>query len=480
MKPNKTVQDKFNNLRLQAETLIKARGSFEIPIDYTDPLKLIHELQTFQIELELQNEELYHSQQDLMQSQINLTELYDFAPVGYFTTNLKGVIHRANRTLADMLLTERSTLINQPLSAFVHVEDQDIYYHHLKNLLVSKPRQISELRLQPKDGVLLNVQLESTVVLNKVGDPERFRTIIIDITEHKKVEKKAKKSKEDYETIFENMAQGAFFQKANGELFDCNKAVLDQFGITRDQFMGRTSMDPKWKVIYEDGSDCPAEEHPSIIALDSGEPVRDEVRGVFNPQKKKYIWLSINAIPQFKTGQKTPYQVFVTLHDMSDRKQLLEELENANQFLEDKVKKRTSTLEEMNTALKILLQKRDNDKNESEQKIISNYKSLIKPFARKLKNSLTLEGQRNLMMILESNLKEFLEPFSQKLSDPFVNLTPVEIQIASMVKHGMSNKKIANTLNNSVRTITNHRQHIRTKLGLKNKKINLQSYLSSL
>jgi len=183
-----TAQDKFSELRNQAERLLALKGNVPGLAYDDDPLKLIHELQTLQIELELQNEELHRSQQELMQSQINYTELYDFAPVGYITTSLKGLILGSNLILSDMLQTERSLLINQPLSAFIHIEDQDIYYRHQKNLSESKTRQISELRLQPKDGAILDVQLESTVVPNKAGDPERYRTVVSDISERKQAE----------------------------------------------------------------------------------------------------------------------------------------------------------------------------------------------------------------------------------------------------------------------------------------------------
>jgi len=75
---------------------------------------------------------------------------------------------------------------------------------------------------------------------------------------------------------------------------------------------------------------------------------------------------------------------------------------------------------------------------------------------------------------------EFFQPFSQKLSEPMFNLTPTKIQIASMVKQGLSNKENSKNLKNSFRTITGHRNHIRKKLGLINQKVNLRSYLSSL
>ncbi len=166
--------------------------------------------------------------------------------------------------------------------------------------------------------------------------------------------------------------------------------------------------------------------------------------------------------------------------DITDRKKAEETLKKSHENLEKKVKERTSDLEEMNTALKVLLKKRDEDKKVMEAKINYNYKTLVSPFFQKLKESLTNSEQQRFMVVLESNLQKFLEPFSQKLSNPLVDLTPREIQIASMIKQGLSNKEIAQILNNSYRTITSHRNHIRKKLGLNNKKVNLRSYLSSL
>lgn len=227
MKQNKMMQDKFTLLRIQAESLIKTNGVVETPVDFDDPLKLIHELQTFQTELELQNEELHRSQQALMQSQINYTELYDFAPVGYITTDLKGLILRANLTLADMLLTERSFMINQPLSAFIHIEDQDIYYHHLRNLSESNTRQICELRLQSKNGAILDVQLESQISLDKTGDPEQHRTIVIDIGGRKRVEKKLEEEMKLRTTLIEALPYPTMLITKNRTILFANKVARD-------------------------------------------------------------------------------------------------------------------------------------------------------------------------------------------------------------------------------------------------------------
>ena len=184
-----TIQEKFNELRRQAEEVM-IRKDFASPSAVVeDPLELIHELQTFQVELELQNEELHRSQQELMEFKMRYTELYDFTPVGYVCLDTKGVILNANLTLGDMLSEERSSLINQPLSGYVLFEDQDIYYRHLRDLAELKMRQICELRLRKMDGTPLNVQLESIVFSYQSWRPEQYRTVIIDISARKQMEK---------------------------------------------------------------------------------------------------------------------------------------------------------------------------------------------------------------------------------------------------------------------------------------------------
>ncbi|MCF8092579.1 MAG: response regulator [Desulfotignum sp.] len=189
MNRKEMIQEKFDELRKQAEALMAKKKVVSPAVDIHDPLELIHELQTFQIELELQNEELQRSQQELMEFKMRYTELYDFTPVGYVCLDIKGVILNANLTLANMLSEERSSLIDQALSGYVHFEDQDIYYRHLTDLAGSKKRQICELRMNRSDGTILDVQLESTVFSYQSWRPEQYRTVIIDIAERKQMEK---------------------------------------------------------------------------------------------------------------------------------------------------------------------------------------------------------------------------------------------------------------------------------------------------
>ena len=125
-----------------------------------------------------------------------------------------------------------------------------------------------------------------------------------------------------YRMLFEKMSEGVFYQRADGSLVDCNPALLDMFGLTREQFLGMNSMDPNWKVINEDGSDLLGEQHPSMQALRTGKTIHGAIAGVYNPVKKKYVWLSINAFPIFKAKADKPYVVFVTMHNITDRKEM--------------------------------------------------------------------------------------------------------------------------------------------------------------
>ncbi|OGU09393.1 MAG: hypothetical protein A2075_00375 [Geobacteraceae bacterium GWC2_58_44] len=124
-----------------------------------------------------------------------------------------------------------------------------------------------------------------------------------------------------YRVMFDNMAQGAFYQLADGSPVDINSAALAMFGLSRETFMGRNGCDPG-RLTAENGTEIPPRQHPAMVALHTGQPVRDFVAGFHNPQQQRFTWLNINAIPLFREGESTPYQVFVTMHDISEQKRI--------------------------------------------------------------------------------------------------------------------------------------------------------------
>jgi PAS domain S-box-containing protein len=141
---------------------------------------------------------------------------------------------------------------------------------------------------------------------------------------------------------------------------------------------------------------------------------------------------------------------------------------------------KTGNLEEMNSALKVLLQRREEDRKELEEKVLFNVKELVVHYIEKLRNTGLEKKQAGYVDILESNLQSIISPFSRTLSHAYLNLTPAEIEIADLVRQGKSTKEMAELLNVSTRTIEFHRKNIRKKLGIDQKKANLRTRLLSL
>ena len=167
------------------------------------------------------------------------------------------------------------------------------------------------------------------------------------------------------------------------------------------------------------------------------------------------------------------------MRDLTDRRQAEEKLQQYHGHLEDLVKERTVELEEANAALKVLLKRREQDKTELEERVLTNIKELVLTFLEKLKESKPSDLQKAYIDIIEYNLNDIITPFVQTLSSGYLNLTPTEIRIANLIKQDKTTKDIAKMLKMSSRTIDNHRYSIRKKLKINNTKTNLTSHLLS-
>jgi len=141
---------------------------------------------------------------------------------------------------------------------------------------------------------------------------------------------------------------------------------------------------------------------------------------------------------------------------------------------------KSRNLEELNTALTVLLKKREEDKNHLEEQVLTNVKEMVIPYLEKLKNTHLSSAQSAYLSIVDSHLNDIISPFLVKMSTKYRRFTPKEIQVATLVKDGKTTKEIASIMNVCSGAVELHRNHIRTKLGLTNKKMNLRSYLLSL
>ena len=129
-----------------------------------------------------------------------------------------------------------------------------------------------------------------------------------------------------YQNLFNSMIQGVVYQDEEGKITSANPAAERILGLSLDQMQGRTSTDPMWHAIHEDGSPWPGDEHPSMVALLTGEEVKNALMGVFNPVTDDYTWIKIHAVPLFRPGEERPYEVFTTFEDVTLQKKHTEQL----------------------------------------------------------------------------------------------------------------------------------------------------------
>lgn len=199
-----------------------------------DVEQLIHDLEVHQIELEMQNEELRRTQAQLEESRHRYADLYDFAPVGYFSFDRNGAIREVNLTGADVLGVPRGRLLNKLFSAHLLRTDVPLFLRHLRTVWDLGVRDSVEVRLK---GGGRYIRLESLVLETPRG--RHCRTSAVDVTDFRAAERDARASQRQLELLFENLSDYAIFTlDANGLITEWNSGAQRLFGYDRADAIG--------------------------------------------------------------------------------------------------------------------------------------------------------------------------------------------------------------------------------------------------
>ena len=331
-----------------------------------------------------------------------------------------------------------------------------------KTLKTGEPHEVIDISSYKKNWVL-----RSYPVRDEKGSLTGVVEIVTDITERRRAEEALRQSEQKYRELFENANDIIFILDFDGKILSCNAAVSKTYGYEPEQIMGRS---------IENLLD---QEYLPVVR----ELIRKKVGdiGVQNPQEfltytkdGEAVWVEVNSRIMRENGRQV--SIHGIARNITERKRMEEALKKRERELEEK----SRNLEDANTALKVLLKRREEDKSELEEKVICNMRELILPYIKNLKITHIDSHQLNQLKILERNINEIISPFLRTLSSKYPNLTPMEIKIINFIKEGRTTKEIAELLNASARTVEVHRDNIRKKLSLKNRKANLRSHLLSL
>jgi PAS domain S-box-containing protein len=489
-------REKFADLRLLAEQVLRNTRPGGPLAGGEEMAAILQELEVHQIELQLQNEELLRTQQELQQAKEEYFALYELAPVGYVTLNNRMLIIRANLAAARMLGVERRFLLNSGFSRFIRQADHGRFRAMFTKADADGLSANCELDLALFGGGM-HARLECAALRQAEHGEREYNLTISDISElhqahqalrhaHAELERRVAErtaelketnlrllaSEEKFRTIADYTCDWEYWLSEKGEFLYNSPSCAHVCGYAPEEFAN----DPRLylAVVHPDDRDLVARHRTAELSdghLDSFDfrilHKNGEVR-----------WLTHVCRPVYDmegryAGRRGSHS------DISARKRFEMELQQAHAELETRVRERTRELEETNVALTVLLRKRAEDRRGLEQQILANAADLVEPYLKKLEKGPLTDGQKNLVAILKANLEELVSPFNRTVSAKFSRLTPGEIQVANLVKLGKKTKEIARLLDLSPGTIDIHRKNIRKKLGLTNKGVNLQSVLSS-
>ena len=199
-----TGKDNRPELRRQAEARLSDRKKKAVVLyaPQSDPKRLVHELEVHQIELEMQNEELAQSRAQVEAGLHEYTDLYDFAPIGYFTLARDGAIHRVNVTGANLMGAERDSLIKRRFGVFVSAQSRLVFNAFIEKVFGSNRKEACEVQLL-KDGPAPSwVHVEA---LREDVQRDACRAVVSDITEHKRVEEALAETSKERERLIREL-----------------------------------------------------------------------------------------------------------------------------------------------------------------------------------------------------------------------------------------------------------------------------------
>ena len=301
-----------------------------------EKLKLIHELEVHQIELETQNEELMEARSAAQDAIEKYKNLYNFAPLGYFTLSKEGKIIELNHFGSKMLDKERSRLQNSSFGFFITNETRPVFNAFLTKVFESETKETCEVVLITNDKLPIYVHLTGIVAKNE----EQCLVTAIDITEHKQTEAELSENEKKYRNIYENAQEGIFQTKINGTYISVNPALAKMYGFESSEELINSRSDISNDSYYD-----PKERDNFLRIMEKQGFIKGYEYEVKHKDGHK-IWFYEDAKAiKDKNGKTQYFEGFVV--DITERKQTEQELINAKKKAEESDRLKTAFLANM-------------------------------------------------------------------------------------------------------------------------------------
>ena len=386
---------------------------------------------------------------------------------GVYGIDSRGYINFMNRTLME----RRSIQSGQYRHIhYIDLIDPECHEQAKKNFArVMKGEEGIPLELKFADpgGKVRIVEVHSMPV-REGGKVVGLMGISRDITKRKRMEEQLWANQEQLRLALRAGRQGYFDWDVHKDHIFYSDEYLELLGYGRDEIEARIRA---WKKRVHPRDKAAVlrtlQEH-----LDGG-TIRYEVTYRMKVKSGAWRWFRGHGEVVGRDDKGRPLRMMGTIVDVTPYKEFEEELER-------RVEERTAELVEINSALKVLLRQREQDKSDAEEAMAANLKFMVLPYLNRLRRSGLDLRQKEWVSLIADNLTQVTSPFIRKLGSRYATLTPRELQVAERVRSGKSSKEIAETMGISVKTVDVLRYSIRKKLGLNRKKTNLQSRLSSL
>ncbi len=358
-------------------------------------------------------------------------------------------------------------IISDPslLERMVHPEDQSVVASHLCDELTDiKTVYHFDYRILTKTGKKKWVSHYCVPVFDQ---HKRFigrRGSTRNITLQKLIEEQLRKNGEKFRTFYNKTPVMLHSIDKNGNLDSVSDYWLEKTGYSRNEVIGNKPYD----FLTKDSRAKAKKYIPQLFLVGK----INDVHYQFVCKNGDIIDVLLSSVVEYDSDG----EVLMALAVINDITQLIK-IENELKNASNDIRKKAARLEELNIALKVLLEQRGEEKIQLEKQILEKMNVLIKPYFEKLKREMLPDQTNTLIDIIQSNCDEIFEPLSRDLGVETLGLSSAEMQIIDLIKSGKSTKEIASLLSISESTAYTHRKNIRKKIGLRGEKTNLETFL---